>query len=289
MTLATDLVKLNNLLLSSKLVQQEISMGVHISKRTGSGVEFEQYKHYQAGDDPKAIDWKLYARTGKHQIKQSVSESTMNISFIIDATGSMNYEENKLRRINFAKILLASLANLAHNQSDNISLLKLTKNGIETIVDNGKSAFQKILFELENIKASGTFPENEINLPTSLSKNKQLVVFVSDFLQVNNDFVKLIETWVNPRRELMLFQVLGEKELSFDLEGMFQFVDLETNKSIELSAKDIKHKYLNNINNYLENLDKELQLPNVYFHRCTMSEPIALILKQAINSSQWNS
>jgi hypothetical protein len=52
--LTTDLIKLNNLHLAGKLVSEELVLGVQTSRRSGAGTEFEQFRHYVAGDDPSA-------------------------------------------------------------------------------------------------------------------------------------------------------------------------------------------------------------------------------------------
>ena len=126
--LTSELIKLNNLQLAGKLVSEQLMLGIHHSKRYGYGIEFEQYRHYEAGDDPKRIDWKLYARTDKHLVRESSTESNFHIKFMIDLSGSMNYSENNVSRLHYCKILLASLAYLGYRQGDLMSLYGL-QNG----------------------------------------------------------------------------------------------------------------------------------------------------------------
>ena len=120
--LAADLIKLGNLQLVGKLVSEELVLGVHASKRSGMGTEFEQYRHYEPGDDPKRIDWKLFARTDKHLVKESSAESNRQIRFLLDLSGSMNYSEKEISRLEYAKLLIASLAYLGYIQNYQMSL-----------------------------------------------------------------------------------------------------------------------------------------------------------------------
>jgi uncharacterized protein (DUF58 family) len=128
MSLVQSLVKINNIQIAAKLVSEQLLLGTHLSQRYGQGVEFEQYRHYQAGDDPKRIDWKLFARSQKYQIQESSAESTFNIHLLLDLSGSMNYEENGISRLQYAKIVLASLAFLGYRQGDPLQLSGL-QNG----------------------------------------------------------------------------------------------------------------------------------------------------------------
>lgn len=277
--LATDLIKLNNLQLAGKLVSEELWLGIHGSRRSGMGVEFEQYRHYQPGDDPKRIDWKLYARTGKHQVRESATESSLHIRFLLDLSGSMNYTEGTLSRLDYARILLASLAYLGYRQGDAMSLYALQEGTLQTLAVAGKQAFQKILFGLENAQAHGGWQNEAGTFPEFYSRNQEMLVLVSDLLQVDSEWITLIQNIVSPRREVVIFQILGDQELDFDLTGFYRFQDLETGREVELDAAAVRETFRQNTTRYLEELDEALRLPHVYLIRARLSDPIAVVLR----------
>ncbi len=285
--LTTELIKLNNLQIAGKLVSEELMLGIHGSKRSGIGIEFEQYRHYEPGDDPKRIDWKLYARTQKHLVRESATESNFHIRFVLDLSGSMNYEEKGVSRLNYCKILLASLAYLGYRQSDQMSLYALKNGGLDTLVPAGKMAFQRILYELEQADADGAWQNENPKFPPGgepqfQQKQKELLVLASDFLQVGDEWLKLIQSVANPRREVLIFQVLGSEELNFDLNGFYRFKDLETGKEMELEASTIKEEVRKKAAAYLANLDEALQIPHVHLIRNTLHEPIAQVISEAL-------
>lgn len=285
--LSTELIKLNNLQIAGKLVSEELMLGIHGSKRSGIGIEFEQYRHYEPGDDPKRIDWKLYARTQKHLVRESATESNFHIRFVLDLSGSMNYEEKGVSRLNYCKILLASLAYLGYRQSDQMSLYALKNGDLETLVPTGKQAFQRILYELEKSDADGIWQNETPKFPTDgelkfQQKQKELFVLASDFLQVDDEWLKLIQSVANPRREVLIFQVLGEDELNFNLDGFYRFKDLETGREIELEASAIKEEVRKKAAAYLANLDEALQIPYVHLIRNTLHKPIAQVISEAL-------
>jgi uncharacterized protein (DUF58 family) len=279
MQLATDLIKLNNLQLAGKLVSDELLLGIHASKRSGSGTEFEQYRHYEPGDDPRRIDWKLYARTDKHLVRESATESNLQIRFLLDLSGSMNYSERGVSRLEYAKILMASLAYLGYRQSDQMSLYALQNGALQTLVPTGKQAFQRILFALQNATASGQWLPNQARFPEFQQKQKELLVMVSDFLQVDNEWMQLIKNVASPRREIVIFQLLGDQEIDFNLSGFYRFKDLETDKEIEVQAETIRDTFQLAVSVYFKKLEEELLLPHVHLIRVKLSEPIAGALK----------
>jgi uncharacterized protein (DUF58 family) len=280
--LSTELIKLNNLQIAGKLVSEELMLGIHGSKRSGIGIEFEQYRHYEPGDDPKRIDWKLYARTQKHLVRESATESNFHIRFVLDLSGSMNYEEKGVSRLNYCKILLASLAYLGYRQSDQMSLYGLQNGDLETLVSAGKQSFQRILYELEKANAGGIWQNENPKFQEFQQKQKELFVLASDFLQVGEEWLKLIQSVANPRREVLIFQVLGEEELSFDLTGFYRFKDLETGREIELEASAIKEEVRQKAQTYFTNLDEALRIPHVHLIRTTLQEPIAQVISEAL-------
>ncbi len=280
--LTTELIKLNNLQLAGKLVSDELLLGIHGSKRFGLGTEFEQYRHYEIGDDPKRIDWKLFARTDKHLVRESATESNLQIRMVLDLSGSMNYVENGVSRLHFAKILLASMAYLGFRQNDLLSLYSLQNSELQTLVPSGKKSFERILFALENAEASGSWQNEMPKFPQFHQRQKELVIFVSDFLQVGNEWLKLIQNMANLRREVLIFQVLGENELNFDLKGFYRFKDLETGKEIELEAEAVKSDFKKAAESYLKNLEESLRIPNVHLIRSSLQEPIAGVISESL-------
>lgn len=284
--LSSELIKLNNLQLAGKLVSDELLLGIHGSKRFGLGTEFEQYRHYEPGDDPKRIDWKLFARTQKHLVRESATESNFQIRLVLDLSGSMNYAEKDVSRLQYAKILLASLAYLGYRQSDLLSLYSLQNGELQTLVPSGKKAFERILYSLEKAEAGGTWQNANPKFPEFQQKQKELVIIASDFLQVGDEWLKLIQNIANLRREVVVFQILGKEELNFDLKGFYRFKDLETGKEIELEAEVVKEDFRKSAEKYLTNLEESLRIPNVHLIRTTLQDPIASVITESLKKRQ---
>ncbi|TDB60808.1 DUF58 domain-containing protein [Arundinibacter roseus] len=277
--LANDLLKLNNLQLAAKIVSDELWLGIHGSRRSGVGTEFEQYRHYEPGDDPKRIDWKLYARTGKHQVRESATESNLHIRFVLDLSGSMNYAEGNVSRLQYARILLASLAYLGYRQNDSMSLYGLQNGRVETLAASGKQSFQKILYGLEKAQAAGSWDRQSAAFPEFYTRQKEVVVMASDLLQVQDEWIQLVKSIANPRREIVIFQLLGKQELNFELKGFIRFKDLESGKELELNAEAVRDTFQQQATDYLQQLDEALRIPYVHLIRLSLSDPIAPVIR----------
>jgi len=284
----TELVRLNNLQLAARVVSDRLLLGVHQSRRTGTGTEFEQYRPYFPGDDLRRVDWKLYARSGRYLVKESATESHLHIRLVLDLSGSMNYSEGGISRLDYSKVLLASLAYMAYRQNDPISFYTVKEGKPGLLVKEGKNAFYRILYHLENAVAEGK--QGDGPFPEFHHNQKELLILVSDLLQAGNEWADLVAKTASPYRQILIIQVLGRQELDFNLKGFYRFKDLETGKELEMEAESVRKEYRAAFSGYLAALEEELKLPHVHLVRASLDMPLAGVISEALKTiSTWNS
>lgn len=281
-----EIIKLKDLRLSARLVSEQLRQGIHSGIRIGVGSEFEQYRHYQPGDDLKRIDWKYFSRSGKYMVKESTTESNLHIRMMLDLSGSMNYEEGGFTRLDYAKNLLASLAYIGYLQGDSMSYYTLSEGKIDQKISPTPKSFQRILYYLEDEKASGDWTLEYIPEGMVQGRNRELIIWVSDFLQKENEWEYLVQQFRHPRKELVLVQVLGEQELNFQLDGNFIFRDLESGQELVQDGKSVQETFRKNFQAYLNQLDEKLELPKVHLLRVSMNEPLTEVLRSILNRKQ---
>ncbi len=282
-----ELIKLNNLLLSAKLISERLKQGHHLGKRVGNGAEFEQYRHYEPGDDLKRIDWKLFARSEKYQIKESQIESNLHVRLMLDLSGSMNYKENGIARLAYAKVLLASLAYIANLQGDSLSLFFLSNERVTQIVAPGPKSLQQILFHLESATAKGKWEIHAGDFPALKSRDKELVILVSDFLQHGHEWEEVVKSMIHPKKEITLFQLLGKQEMRMQMKGNVRFADLESAHSIHADAGQLKKKYNTKIAAYLKQLELNFDLMGTHFYRAALDEPLVAVIHRFISKRKF--
>ena len=282
MTTPLDLIRIDNLPLVGQLVSDELTLGLHRSRRNGVGVEFAQFRAYQPGDDPKRIDWKRYAQTGKHLVRESETESSQHVRLLLDLSGSMNYAEGPVRRLDYAKVLLAAVAYIANRQGDQLSLYGIREGQLEPLVPPGKQAFQKVLGTLAGLTAAGSWPNDPPPFPVPNRTQSELLVLVSDLLQLNDEWLTLLRQAATPRREILLVQVLGQQEVEFSLSGFFQFQDLESGQSVEVQADTVRAQVRQAATAYFTQLESQLQLPHLRRVRALLTDPPALVLRELL-------
>src|SRR6478752_361616 len=116
---------------SRRLVEGAIS-GLHRSPFHGFNIEFAEYREYSPGEDLRRLDWRVYARSDRHYIKQYEEESNVRVTFLVDASASMSYQGKRaaLSKFDYASTLVVSLAMLLTRQQDPVGLVLFDESAV---------------------------------------------------------------------------------------------------------------------------------------------------------------
>ena len=117
------LSSLANLELVARTAVHGFLTGLHRSPQFGFSQEFREYRAYAEGDDPRFVDWNVYARTDRTYIRRFEGETNTRLMLLLDASASMGYASAGLDKMSYAKFLSASLAYLGARQHDPVGLI----------------------------------------------------------------------------------------------------------------------------------------------------------------------
>src|SRR6188508_799817 len=85
------LMAIKNLELRARIVVEGFWTGLHRSPYHGFSVEFTEYRQYSPGDDPRYLDWRLYARSDRYFIKRFQEETNLRCHILVDLSRSMGF------------------------------------------------------------------------------------------------------------------------------------------------------------------------------------------------------
>src|SRR5512145_1573571 len=119
----TTLAGLANLELVARTAVEGFLTGLHRSPHYGFSQEFKEYRAYVEGDDPRFVDWNVYARTERTYVRRYEGETNTRLMIVLDASASMGYSSSSITKLQYAKFLAAALAYLAARQHDPIGLI----------------------------------------------------------------------------------------------------------------------------------------------------------------------
>ena len=174
--------KISNLSLRAKLVVEGFIIGLHKSPYHGFSVEFSEHRAYGIGDEIRHIDWKLWGKTDRYFVKQFEEETNLKSYLLIDQSLSMNYQSEKVSKLEYTKLLAASLGYLMLKQQDAVGLTLFDDQIRVNIPARSKwGHLNVILSQMENISAG---PETHIapvlHQTAEVIKKRGLIILISD-------------------------------------------------------------------------------------------------------------
>jgi uncharacterized protein (DUF58 family) len=209
-----------------------LGLGQHLSRSRGAGVEFEQYRAYEYGDEPRRVDWKLYGRSDRFFVRDATRESPRNVWVLVDATASMAQSDARrpeYSKLGAAKLLSACLAEIAAAHGDSLGLIAIGGAGLQLIpAGSGRRHRDRLLLALEALSCGGSWPASPATLRPVWERieGDSLVVFISDgFDAALPEFALRLAA---ARRHVLSLGLVSCEERDFPFEGGFVFRDPET-------------------------------------------------------------
>ncbi len=280
----------SGLSLISRVIVDGYLSGLNRSRRVGAGLEFSQYRGYEPGDDLRLLDWKMLARSGRYYIKQSEIDTHITVKFIVDSSKSMLHQEGAVSKMEYANVIVASLAHLAQIQGDAVGLLTVNDQKIETLQPAiGKQHFNRFLYQLLNLSNQGKWPTHIASEKLHNRSHRELIFFITDFYENDEEITTMIKQLKTSRNEVVVLHLLGGNELNFNYKGQVIFEDLETGSKIKVNTKEAKAQYLQALSQSMKTIKEELLATGIGYDLFTLDshigEALQLFLKKRHNLS----
>lgn len=279
---------IKGLSLISRLVVDGHLAGSNRSLRLGSGMEFSQYRAYEVGDDLRLLDWKMLARSGRYYIKQSEIETHVSVKFVIDASNSMRHQEDSLTKMDYVKVLTASLAWLAQRQGDAIGLFSLNNHQFHSLRPKSqKKHFNQFLQQLISINPDGKFPHQFTSTEEIHNgKQKEMIFFITDLHEETSELTNIITSLKSPKNEVVVLQVMGKNEMEFNYKGALRFKDLETGATLEIDAEKAREEYLVSMQDSITETKDLLLVNGISYNLLKLDEPLGEFLQLLLKIRQ---
>ena len=271
----------SGLALIARLIVDGYLSGLNRSRRVGSGLEFSQYRGYQAGDDMRLLDWKVLARSGRYYIKQSEVDTHIAVKFILDTSKSMEHREVDLSKIDYVRVLVATLAYIAKNQGDAVGLYALNDQSLESLNPTvQKQHFNRLLYNLINLRAAGKWPKDTQALQQLYDRShKELIFFITDLYEHDHELTDWVTQLKTSRNEVTVLHITGKNEIEFDYKGAVVFEDLETNRRLRVDPKEAREHYKELLNEMISKTRGHLLTHGISYQMLRMDEPLGEALK----------
>ena len=246
--------KLENLHIKAKKVVEGFIVGLHKSPYHGFSVEFSDHRAYGLGDEVRHIDWKLWGKTDRFFVKRYEEETNLKAHILIDCSRSMSYSSSNVSKLEYAKILGASLSYMLIKNQDAVGLY-IFDSKIKKIIPpkSTKGHLSSLLKEMEKIKpGKKTNISNAIHECTEKTHKKGLVIVISDLMDDEEKILTGLKHLLYKGHEVIVFHVLDNEEIEFDFKDRVKFVDLESKKTIIADTRQLQKTYRKKIAKFID-------------------------------------
>jgi uncharacterized protein (DUF58 family) len=245
--------------LRAQFIVKGFMHGLHASPFHGFSVEFSEHRKYTQGDDPKDIDWLVYAKTDKYYIKKFESETNITGYLVMDLSRSMGYTyRQELSKFEYGICLAAALCYLMIGQQDPCGLVTFDKKIKHSLKPHSRrSQLANILSLLSQLKPAGEtdVPASMVQLAAML-RHRSLIMLFSDLLADPEPIIAALRRLRHGGHDVILFHILDEAETKFPFTGMVEFEEPELLDKMVVDADGFRADYLEEVQSF-RNLYKQ--------------------------------
>lgn len=225
----------------------DVFAGAYHSVFKGRGMEFDEVREYQFGDDIRTIDWNVTARTGLAHIKKYVEERELTVMVLVDASASTHFGSIKEKKNTLAAEVAAVLAFSAIRNNDKVGLLIFTDD-VELFIPprKGKSHVLRVIREVLYFKpkGKGTDIDKALRYLTKILKRKSVAFVISDFFGTSESVRKALQI-TNKYHDCIAVTLNDPRESELPDCGLIELLDVETGgrKLIDTSNASLRRHY----------------------------------------------
>jgi uncharacterized protein (DUF58 family) len=252
------LAGLKNLDLVARSVVEGVMIGLHRSPAFGFSQEFAEYRAYNEGDDPRFIDWNVYARTERMYIKRFLGDTNSHLMILLDTSASMSFGGPPVSKLRYGKFLAASLAFLAARQHDAVGCMIFDEEVRDYRPPSSRAGkLQGVLHCIDGAEATtGTKFDKPFQKFAEQISRRGLVAVISDFYCDTETLLASVSPLAWQGQDVVLFQVLDQQELDPEFDSNVLLEDLETGEAIEVAPQFMREAYPQRIRDHIDALQK---------------------------------
>ena len=268
--------KIRRIQIRSSHQVDELLAGSWNSAFKGRGIEFEEVRPYQVGDDVRSIDWNVTARSDQPFVKLFREEREMSVLLLVDLSRSVEFGTQSQTKRDLIAELGATLAMSATKNNDKVGVTLFTDEIEKSIPPRkGSRHVLRIIRELLYCQpvGSGTSIRTAIEHLNRTSKRRSVVFLVSDFFDAGFESVLKVAT---RRHDIVPVTVSDPRERELPNVGLIRLRDIETGQLVMVDTSSSKNR------NRFKEIYARQESDRVAMFRRLQMEPIQLTTGQDI-------
>ena len=268
--------RISRLDLRARYIVEGFLSGMHRSPYFGQSVEFRQHREYTWGDDPRYVDWKVWAKQDRYYVKQFEEDTNLRCTLLADVSNSMRYGRGPLNKFEYACTIAVSLAYLLLRQQDAVGCVSFDESTRMTVpLRTKRNHLDSIIKSLDVSE-----PKNKTDMFQILRAvaetypRRGMVVVVSDLFVDRAGLFRGLKLLRSRGHDVLVFHVLDDDELDFPFQGPTRFEGLESLDILRCNPRALREGYLKALGAYLEEVRRGCSAHAVDYALIRTSQPL---------------
>ncbi|MFH2144840.1 MAG: DUF58 domain-containing protein [Candidatus Omnitrophota bacterium] len=232
--------KIRRIEIKTSRMVMDVFAGQYHSVFKGKGMEFEEVREYQPGDEIRSIDWNVTARMGHPYVKKFVEERQLTVMLLMDASGSSFFGSRGSLKSELAAELCSVLAFSAIKNNDRVGLI-IFSDKVEKFIPprKGTSHVLRVIREVLYHKPEGKGTDIRMALEylNGVVRKKAVCFLISDFFDC--EFRQQLKI-TNKHHDVIAVTITDPREISLPKVGILKLKDAETGSEFYVDTSDAK-------------------------------------------------
>jgi uncharacterized protein (DUF58 family) len=274
----------------ARQVVEGFLMGLHRSPHRGFSAEFAELRAYQAGDDLRYIDWRMFGRSDRYYVKQFEEETNLRAYLLLDVSRSMGWSSapGLPTKLWYAKQLAACLALILLRQGDAVGLTTFHERvGVRLPPRAGHRQWHDIVRRLGPVEAEGgTAAQSALRDLAIRLRRRGLVIVLSDLLVEPETTRTALRYLRHQGHEVLVFHLIdpGERELPPTPDA--RFFDPETNEEIQVAVADVRDEYRSAVSEALREWERSVKPHGIDYVVLDTDQPLSRPLREYLRKRE---
>jgi uncharacterized protein (DUF58 family) len=249
-------------LLTRGLIKETLG-GAYHSRFKGQGIEFDDFREYQPGDDVRFLDWNVTARMNDPYVRKYIEERELTVMLLVDISGSGDYGSGEDSKRERAAEVAAVFAFSATHNGDKVGLC-LFSDRIEHYLPARKGGSHTLRIVRDILDKQAVSPRTDLTPALDLAlqriPHRALVVVVSDFLTQNESWERSLRSLAT-KHDVVAAQIIDPREVELPDAGRVALEDPETGEQYVLntSSPSVRRLYAERLKSLRDGLAQRLK------------------------------
>lgn len=249
-------------LLTRGLIKETLG-GAYHSRFKGQGIEFDDFREYQPGDDTRFIDWNVTARMNDPYVRKYIEERELTVMLLVDISGSGDYGSGEDSKRERAAEVAAVFAFSAQHNGDKVGLC-LFSDRVEQYLPARKGGSHTLRIIRDILDKQPVSPRTDLapalDLALQRIPHRALVVLISDFVTTSDAWEKNLRSLAT-KHDIVAAQIIDPRELELPNAGRVVLEDPETGEQhvLNTSSPAVRRQYAERLTSLRDALAKRFK------------------------------